>query len=51
MHGGALRPIWLVVGTGISQMNGMQWIGSSILFTLTATAVVFIFMGGRKRLV
>ncbi|WP_371798433.1 hypothetical protein OG963_04130 [Streptomyces sp. NBC_01707] len=40
-----------MVGTGISQMNGMQWIGSSILFALTATVVVFSFMWGRKRLV
>ncbi|MET7496353.1 hypothetical protein [Streptomyces sp900116325] len=40
-----------MVGTGISQMNGMQWIDSSILFALTATVVVFSFMWGRKRLV
>ncbi|MFF7137032.1 ABC transporter permease [Streptomyces sp. NPDC008196] len=35
----------------ISQMSGMQWLGASILFALTAGIVVFLFIWGRKRLV
>ncbi|MFI2434545.1 ABC transporter [Streptomyces sp. NPDC018693] len=35
----------------ISQMSGMQWFGSSILFALTAGVVAFLFLWGRKRLV
>ncbi|MFD3519254.1 ABC transporter permease subunit [Streptomyces sp. NPDC058653] len=35
----------------LSQMNAMQWFGSSILFALTAGVVAFLFLWGRKRLV
>ncbi|GKQ36118.1 ABC transporter permease subunit [Streptomyces sp. A012304] len=35
----------------LSQMSGMQWFGSSILFALTAGVVAFLFFWGRKRLV
>ncbi|MEU3890679.1 ABC transporter permease subunit [Streptomyces sp. NPDC029041] len=45
-----------VVGASIdyipmSQMSGMQWLGASILFALTAGVVAFLFFWGRKRLV
>ncbi|WP_329416605.1 ABC transporter permease [Streptomyces sp. NBC_00704] len=45
-----------IVGASIdyipmSQMSGMQWFGSSILFALTACVVVFLFVWCRKRLV
>ncbi|MFC8361183.1 ABC transporter [Streptomyces griseorubiginosus] len=35
----------------LSQMSGMQWLGASILFALTAGIVAFLFIWGRKRLV
>ncbi|MFJ9743006.1 ABC transporter [Streptomyces sp. NPDC101166] len=35
----------------MSQMNGMQWFGASIVFALTAGVVAFLFFAGRKRLV
>lgn len=34
----------------ISQMNGLQWFGASILLALTAAVTVFLFFWGRKRL-
>ncbi|WP_327696031.1 ABC transporter [Streptomyces sp. NBC_00459] len=42
---------WSVDYLPISQMNGMQWLGASILFALTAGVVAFLFFWGRKRLV
>lgn len=42
---------WSVDYLPISQMNGMQWFGASILFALTAAVVAFLFFWGRKRLV
>lgn len=42
---------WAVDYLPISQMNGMQWFGSSILFALTAAIVGFVFVWGRKRVV
>ncbi|MFF1297413.1 MULTISPECIES: ABC transporter [unclassified Streptomyces] len=42
---------WSVEYLPMSQMNGMQWFGSSILFALTAVVVAFLFFWGRKRLV
>jgi ABC-type transport system involved in multi-copper enzyme maturation permease subunit len=42
---------WSVDYLPISQMNGMQWFGSSILLALTAAVTVFLFFWGRKRLV
>ncbi|WP_105971688.1 ABC transporter permease subunit [Streptomyces geranii] len=42
---------WSVDYLPMSQMNGMQWFGASILFALTAGIVVFLFFWGRKRLV
>lgn len=35
----------------MSQMGGMQWLGASIVFALTAGVVAFLFFWGRKRLV
>ena len=35
----------------ISQMSGMQWLGSGILFALTAAITLFIFIRARRRLV
>ncbi|MGW0337780.1 ABC transporter permease [Streptomyces sp. NPDC003011] len=42
---------WSVDYLPMSQMNGMQWFGASILFALTAGVVAFLFFWGRKRLV
>ncbi|WP_371661094.1 ABC transporter [Streptomyces sp. NBC_00280] len=42
---------WSVDYLPMSQMNGMQWLGASILFALTAGVVAFLFFWGRKRLV
>lgn len=42
---------WSVDYLPMSQMNGMQWFGASILFALTAGIAVFLFFWGRKRLV
>ncbi|MER6186447.1 ABC transporter [Streptomyces sp. NPDC001652] len=42
---------WSVEYLPMSQMNGMQWFGASILFALTAVVVAFLFFWGRKRLV
>lgn len=42
---------WSVDYLPMSQMNGMQWFGSSVLFALTAGVVAFLFLWGRKRLV
>ncbi|WP_030234547.1 MULTISPECIES: ABC transporter permease subunit [unclassified Streptomyces] len=42
---------WSVEYLPMSQMNGMQWLGASILFALTAGVVAFLFLWGRKRLV
>ncbi|MFC9605332.1 ABC transporter [Streptomyces niveus] len=42
---------WSVEYIPMSQMNGMQWFGASILFALTAGVVAFLFFWGRKRLV
>ncbi|MGW3645936.1 ABC transporter [Streptomyces sp. NPDC000878] len=42
---------WAVDYLPMSQMNGMQWFGASILFALTAGVAVFLFVWGRKRLV
>ncbi|MFI1355224.1 ABC transporter [Streptomyces sp. NPDC020898] len=42
---------WSVDYLPMSQMNGMQWLGASILFALTAVVVAFLFFWGRKRLV
>ncbi|MEV8425391.1 ABC transporter [Streptomyces niveus] len=42
---------WSVEYIPMSQMNGMQWFGASILFALTAGVVAFLFLWGRKRLV
>ncbi|KND26042.1 ABC transporter permease [Streptomyces acidiscabies] len=42
---------WSVDYLPISQMNGMQWFGASILFALTAGVVAFLFVGDRKRLI
>ncbi|MEU4092622.1 ABC transporter [Streptomyces sp. NPDC026673] len=42
---------WAVDYLPISQMNGMQWFGSSILFVLTAAIAGFVFLWGRKRVV
>ncbi|GAA0287650.1 hypothetical protein GCM10009540_03650 [Streptomyces turgidiscabies] len=42
---------WSVDYLPMSQMNGMQWFGASILFALTAAVVAFLFLWGRKRLV
>jgi hypothetical protein len=42
---------WSVDYLPMSQMNGMQWFGASILFALTAAVVAFLFFWGRKRLV
>ncbi|MEH0420354.1 ABC transporter [Streptomyces sp. B21-083] len=42
---------WSVDYLPMSQMNGMQWFGASILFALTAGVVAFLFLWGRKRLV
>jgi hypothetical protein len=41
---------WKVDYLPISQMSGMQWLGASILFALTAAVGVFIFARGRKRI-
>ncbi|MFE7036784.1 ABC transporter [Streptomyces sp. NPDC057621] len=41
---------WSVDYLPISQMNGMQWLGASILLALTAAVTVFLFFWGRKRL-
>ncbi|MFS8201432.1 ABC transporter permease subunit [Streptomyces sp. CWNU-52B] len=41
---------WSVDYLPISQMNGMQWFGASILLALTAAVTVFLFFWGRKRL-
>ncbi|GAA2348615.1 ABC transporter permease [Streptomyces kunmingensis] len=41
---------WSVDYLPISQMNGMQWFGASILLALTAAVTVFLFLWGRKRL-
>lgn len=42
---------WAVTYLNQSQMSGMQWLGASILFALTAAIAVFILLWGRKRLV
>lgn len=42
---------WSVEYLPISQMGGMQWLGASVLFALTAAVAVFVFLWGRKRLV
>ncbi len=42
---------WSVDYLPMSQMDGMQWFGASILFALTAAVVAFLFFWGRKRLV
>ncbi|KAA0926992.1 ABC transporter permease subunit [Streptomyces apricus] len=41
---------WSVDHLPMSQMNGMQWFGASILLALTAVVTVFLFFWGRKRL-
>ncbi|MFE0420137.1 ABC transporter [Streptomyces tendae] len=41
---------WSVDYLPISQMNGLQWSGASILLALTAAVTVFLFFWGRKRL-
>lgn len=42
---------WSVDYLPMSQMNGMQWFGASVVFALTAAVVAFLFFWGRKRLV
>lgn len=42
---------WAVDYLPISQMSGMQWLGASILFALTAAVTAFVFLWGRKRVV
>ncbi|NEA97640.1 ABC transporter permease subunit [Streptomyces sp. SID13726] len=41
---------WSVDYLPVSQMNGIQWFGASILLALTAAVTVFLFLWGRKRL-
>lgn len=40
---------WALDYLPISQMSGMQWLGASILFALTAAVTAFVFLWGRKR--
>ncbi|MCX5265644.1 hypothetical protein [Streptomyces sp. NBC_00199] len=45
-----------IVGASIdyipmTQMSGIQWLGVSVLFALTAGILAFLFIWGRKRLV
>jgi hypothetical protein len=42
---------WSVDYLPMSQMSGMQWLGASILFALTAAVSAFLFIWGRKRIV
>lgn len=42
---------WAVQYIPQSQMAGMQWLGASVLFGLTAAIAAFVIFWGRKRLV
>ncbi|MCX4993637.1 ABC transporter permease subunit [Streptomyces sp. NBC_00568] len=42
---------WHIQYIPVSQMSSMQWLGASILLTLTVGITVFVILWGRKRLV
>lgn len=42
---------WAIDYLPVSQMPSMQWLGSGVLFALTAAVVVFLCLWGRKRVV